>query len=111
MYVNEPVVGKQDHIYFTEAPVKVTYKAKALKKKAKSFSVAAVADSGKTVTYKMNSSSKKIKIDSATGKITVAKKTKKGTYKLKVYAMTEAGSGYAAAYTYQPMQITVKVTK
>jgi hypothetical protein len=99
--------SKFDHIYFTEAP-NMTYKYKVIKKKAKSFTVAAVADSGKTVTYKIDSPSKKITIDSATGKIKVAKKLKKGTYKVKVYAMTAAGEGYYAESVDRTLTIKIK---
>jgi hypothetical protein len=101
---------KTDHIYFTEAP-NMTYKAKKIKKASKSFTVAAVADSGNAVTYKISSPSKKITINSETGKVTVKKGLKKGTYKVKVYAQTAGGNGYAAAYTYQPAQITIKIKK
>jgi hypothetical protein len=102
---------KADHIYFTEAP-NVTIKAKKIKKKAKSFTVEAVADSGNAITYKISSPSKKITMDSATGKITIAKKLKKGKYNVKVYAQTEAGNGYAAAYTYDNYaEILIKIKK
>jgi hypothetical protein len=71
---------KRDHIYFTQA-ANVTYKVKKAKslKKTKSFTVAAVADSGNAVTYKIDSPSKKITINSETGKVTVKKGLKKGS--------------------------------
>ena len=103
-------IGKTDHIYFTEAP-NVTYKAKKIKKASKSFTVAAVADSGNAVTFKISSPSKKITINSETGKVTVKKGLKKGSYKVKVYAQTAGGNGYNPAYTYQPAQLTIKIKK
>ena len=99
-------VQKADDITFTMAPNKVTYKAKKLKK-AKSFTVEAVAESGNAITYIMTSPSKKISIDPATGKVTV-KKLKKGTYKVKIKAKTEAGNGYAAAKESVSVKIKVK---
>jgi hypothetical protein len=98
-----------DQVLFTEAP-DMTYHVKKAKKlkKTKSFTVAAVAASGKTVSYKMDSSSKKITIDSATGKVTVKKGIKKGTYKVKVIAQTTKGAGYYDAYAVRYLQIKIK---
>lgn len=99
---------KVDEINFTEAP-NMTYKyKKVLKKKSKSFTVEAVAVSGNAVSYRIDSPSKKITIDSATGKITVKKGLKKGTYKIMVKAFTEAGNGYAAANAERELIIKVK---
>jgi len=100
---------KADDVTITFAPNKVTYKAKKLKKKAASFTVEAVAASGKEVSFVMTSPNKKISIDSATGTVTVAKKMKKGTYKVKVKAMTTAGAGYAAAT--DVANVTIKIKK
>jgi hypothetical protein len=101
---------KDDDITFTSAPNKTIKVKKAKKtKKAASFSVAAIADSGNAITYVLTSPTNKIVIDSATGKITVKKGLKKGTYKLTVKAKTAAGNGYKAAK--ESVQVTVKVKK
>jgi hypothetical protein len=98
-----------DEINFTNAP-NMTYKVKKAKKlkKTKSFTVAAVAKSGKTVTYTIDSPSKKIAINAATGKVTVKKGLKKGSYKVIVKAHTEAGNGYQAGYAERALTIKIK---
>lgn len=73
-------------IEFTNSPTAVTYKAKALKKKAKSFTVEAASTNGATVNYKLVNAPKKITINKTTGKVTLKKGLKKGTYKVKVQA-------------------------
>jgi hypothetical protein len=64
------------------SPASKSYKVKAVKKKAQSFTIKATKNQGK-VTYK--SSSKKVTVSSK-GKVTVKKGTKKGTYKITVKA-------------------------
>jgi hypothetical protein len=99
-----------DDITFTYAP-NATYKVKKAKKlkKTKSFTVEAVAKSGNAVTYQLTTPNKKISIDPATGKITVAKGLKKGTYKVTVKALTEAGNGYRPAK--ESVKLTIKIKK
>ncbi|MBQ0041623.1 MAG: cadherin repeat domain-containing protein [Clostridiales bacterium] len=100
----------ENEVEFTVAPTSKTYKAKKLKKAAKSFTVKAEALSGVAVNYKLiNATTSKIKIDKTTGKITLKKGLKKGTYKFKVKAYVQAGNGYKAASETQ--SITVKVKK
>jgi hypothetical protein len=111
--VNVKVTGtinpdsKVDDINFVNAP-NVTYKAKKIKKKAKSFTVEAKAESGNAIKYSIDSPSSKITIDSATGKVTVAKKLKKGTYSVVVKAKTDAGNGYQACMATRTIKIKVK---
>lgn len=97
-----------NEVEFVSAPTSKTYKAKKLKKAAKSFTVKAEALSGATVSYKLINANSKIKIDKASGKITLKKGLKKGTYKIKVKAWVNAGKGYAAADETQAITIKVK---
>ncbi|MBQ0040965.1 MAG: hypothetical protein KBS56_02960 [Clostridiales bacterium] len=97
-----------NEVEFVSAPTSKTYKAKKLKKAAKSFTVKAEALSGATVSYKLINANSKIKIDKASGKITLKKGLKKGTYKIKVKAWVNAGKGYAAADETQAIKIKVK---
>jgi hypothetical protein len=108
VYTN--VGTREDDVTFTKAEgQKYSYK-KHLKKKSKSFTVVAEAESGKTVKYSIvSSNTKKIVIDAVTGKITVKKGLKKGTYTVVVKAKTTAGNGYRIAS--DKAEITVKVTK
>ena len=91
--------------------VKVTasksFKAKALKKKAKSFVAIKLVTDGKA-TWKVKKNSNKKAISFKAGKVTVKKGTAKGTYTLQVQASAKAGKNYEAlkAKTYK---ITVKV--
>lgn len=99
-----------DDITFTLAPNATYHVKKAKKMKAtKSFTVAAEAKSGNAISYKLTTPNKKISIDSATGKITVKKGLKKGTYKVTVKALTDAGNGYMACK--ESVQLTIKVKK
>lgn len=84
---------------------KATYKVKALKKKAKTFSIGATAST--KVTYKLSSAAKKAGMKvTASGKVKIKKGTKKGTYKITVSAA--ASSNYNAAPS---KTVTVKVKK
>jgi hypothetical protein len=96
-------------VEFVNTPTAVTYKAKALKKKAKSFTVTAVANNGATVNYKLINAPKKITINKTTGKITLKKGLKKGKYKVKVKAYVPGAPDYAGLYETQ--NITIKVKK
>ena len=89
----------------------VTVKAKALKKKAKTFgagSVFKVTPAGTVLSVIKVSGSKKISVNKLNGNITVAKKTKKGTYKIKVMVMSTGNSQYKAS-DWVKATITVKV--
>jgi hypothetical protein len=102
---------KFDDINFTGVTKTVYSGKKAIKKgklkKNQTFTVSAVADSGKEITYVGSSSDKKITIDS-TGKVTVKKGLKKGTYTLKVTAKTTKGDGYYGAKATETYKIVVK---
>ena len=78
-----------DNITFTKAPLAKTYKAKKGKlPKNKTFYVKAKAASGSTLVYKIKKGAGKIVVNANTGKVTVKKGLKKGTYKVGVYAVT-----------------------
>ena len=81
-----------------------TYKAKALKKKSKSFNIGAKAET--SLTYKVTkypkNAKKYIKV-SKKGKVTLKKNAKKGTYKITVTAKA------TAAYKQATKTVTVKV--
>ena len=95
----------------TVKAVKKTVKVKKVKKKAQTVKPLTVKGQKTTVTYKGAAVGKKakkaLKINAKTGKITVKKKTKKGTYKMKV-TVTAAGSAkYEAAS--KNVTVTIKV--
>ena len=91
-------------IEFVNTPTSKTYKAKVLKKKAKSFTAKAVCDTGHAVSYKLMNAPQKIVINKTTGKITLKKGLKKGTYKVKVKA-------YINNDYFETHAITIKVKK
>ena len=62
-----------------------------------------------TLSYKKTGGSKKLSINSRTGKIRIKKGTKKGTYKIKV-KVTAAGDAVYASKTITKT-VTVKVTR
>ena len=100
----KPVVKKANPMIV--AAVKKTFKAKKLKKKAATF-VAITVKKGQgkvTMTAKPVNAKAKKALKFNKGKITVAKKTKKGTYKMKV-TVRAAGNG-----TYKAKAVTKIVT-
>ena len=84
----------------TVSPASKTYSYKKLKKKSYSFSLKTTSKNSGKVTYK--SSSKYVKV-SSTGKVTVVKKAKKGTYKVAVTVAAKGNYGKIVKY------VTVKV--
>ena len=58
--------------------------------------------------YKKLSGSAKLKVNAKTGKITVKKNTKKGTYKAKVKVTSAASTNYKAASKNVTVKIVVK---
>lgn len=81
--------------------------AKKVKKKTQSFKLSAKSTSGSKVKYKLVKKNKYIKFAPSSGKITVKKGTKKGTYKIKV-KMTVAGNNEYKSYS-TTKTITIKV--
>lgn len=90
--------------------VKVKYKK--LKKKAQKLAVAKVIkfrNKGQgTLTYSKVSGNKKIKINAKTGKVTIKKGLKKGTYKVKVKVKAAGNGNYKAATKTVTFKIKVK---
>ena len=86
-----------------------TLKAKKLKKKAQIVSAITVVRQGVVPTYRKLSGSAKLTVNAKTGKITVKKKTKKGTYRIKVRVTSATNVNYKAAY--KDVTVTVKVKK
>jgi hypothetical protein len=106
------VVTEENNIDIT-AISSVTYSGskttKAGKLKAnKTITVKAVADSGEAVSFKLVDAPSKITINKKTGKITVKKGLKKGTYKFYVRAQVKASKGWTGATEYHTIKVYVK---
>lgn len=84
----------------TVSPSSKTYYYKYVKKKSYSFYIKTKSKNGGKVTYK--SSSKRVKVSSS-GKVTVVKKAKKGTYKVAVTVAAKGNYGKVTKY------VTVRV--
>ncbi len=96
---------------FTAKGKKVTVKAATLKKKSVTLARKKVITYSKakgTVTYKKASGNKKITVNAKTGKITVKKGLKKGTYKVKIKVTAKGNSKYKAATKTVTVTIVVK---
>ncbi|MEE0705927.1 MAG: BspA family leucine-rich repeat surface protein [Adlercreutzia sp.] len=87
-------------------------KAKTLKKKAVVLSKTVTVKKAKgKVTYKNVSTqkaAKKFKVNAKTGKITLSKGTKKGTYKVKIKATAAGNSSYKAGSKTVTVKVVVK---
>ena len=87
-------------------------KVKKLKKKAVTYKPITVKNAKGKVTYKVVSGNKKskkaLKLNKKTGKITVTKKTKKGTYSIKVKVTAAGNSTYKAASKTVTVKVKVK---
>ncbi len=83
-----------------------TFKAKNVKKAKKVFKAITVKNAKGTVTYARTGGSKKLTVNKKTGKITLKKGTKKGTYRIKV-KVKAAGTGNYKSWN---KTVTVKVT-
>lgn len=83
------------------------YKYTTLKKKAQAFTMGTTVNSKGTLTYKKLSGSSAITVNSKTGKVTVKKGIKKGTYKTKIKVSAAAKGNYKAGS--KTVTVTVKV--
>ena len=92
----------------TMSAAQKSVKFKALKKKAQTTSKVAVSGAKTKVTYAKVSGSSKLTINKTTGKITVKKKTKKGTYSIKVKATAAKSTNYKAATVTKTIKVKVK---
>lgn len=97
------VVKKKQPMTVKAAQKKIS--AASLKKAKKVLKAITVKNNKGTVTYKRVSGSKKLTISSKTGKITVKKGTKKGTYKIKVKVSAKGNNTYKAG----SKTVTVKI--
>ena len=87
-----------------------TVKAKKVKKKKQAVAgcVKFTKKAQGKVTYKKVSGAKKLSINAKTGKITVKKGTKKGTYKIKVRVTAAGSANYKAATKTLTLKVRVK---
>ena len=88
-----------------------TIKYSKVKSKKQTLTIDKVATIKKakgTVTYKKVSGSSKVTINSKTGNVTVAKGTKKGTYKIKLKVSAKGTSNYKAGSKTVTFKIVVK---
>ena len=79
----------------------------ALKKKAQVFTLGTSVNSKGTLTYKKLSGSSAVSVNSKTGKLTVKKGLKKGTYRVKVQIRSAAKGNYTAGS--RTVTVTVRV--
>ncbi len=90
----------------------VKVKFSALKKKAQTLAVSKVITFSKkgqgTLTYAKSSGNKKITINKKTGKVTVAKGLKKGTYSVKVKIKAAGNANYKAS-AYKTVTFKIKI--
>ena len=121
LYIVEVVLqGKYQGVEYAEFliikaknPMKVkasakTVKLAAVKKKNVTVKAITVKKSIGKVTYKKASGNKKIKINSKTGKLTLKKGLKKGTYTVKVKVTAKGNKNYKAASKTVKVKIVVK---
>ena len=92
----------------TAKKISATYYNHEVKDKAKTFLIGAKGKGGK-ITYKKLSGSKKLTVKKKTGKVTVAKGTKKGTYKIKVKVTAAATTNYKKTTVTKTITVKVKV--
>ena len=85
-----------------------TVKYKKVKKKAVTVKAITVKKAKGDVYYKKASGSKKLTVNATTGKITVKKGTKKGTYKIKVKVTAYGNDNYKSASKTVTVKIKVK---
>ncbi len=84
-----------------------SYTVATVKKAAKSYSMGASVDSKGTLTYSKTSGSKKITVTKS-GKIKIAKNTKKGTYKAKIKIKAASTKNYKSASKTVTVKVVVK---
>ncbi len=92
----------------TVTAVKKTVKASALKTAKVTVTALTVEKAKGTVTYAKVSGSSKLTVNKTTGKITVAKGTKAGTYKIKVEVTAKGNSNYKRGKKTVTVTIIVK---
>ena len=104
----QPIINRRTQP-MTVKTVKKAVSFKKLKVKAQVVKGALIVKNSKgTVTYNKKSGYKKLTINRTTGGITVKKKTKKGTYKIKVRVKADGNKLYKAGSKTVNVKITVK---
>ena len=99
----------ENSLYVKGKTAKVKYRKLRKKKQTLARSkVLVVGGADGTVSYKKLSGNKKISINSKTGKVTIKKKLKKGTYKVKVRVSASGDYNYASASRTVTFKIKVK---
>lgn len=88
--------------------VSKTVKYASVKKKAQSFTVKASVNSKGKLSYKKTSGSSKLTVNAKTGKITVKKGTRKGTYTAKIRISAAAKGKYASGTKTVTVKVVVK---
>lgn len=91
-----------------KATTRKKFSAKKVKNKAQSFKLSAKSTSGSKVKCKLVKKNKNIKFAASSGKVTVKKGTKKGTYKIKVKMSVSGNNQYKAYSTTKTISIKVK---
>ena len=100
-------IAKANQSLTAKASTKTVKKAKVKKKAQKVSGAIKVTGAQGKVTYAKKSGSAKLKVAS-NGKITVKKKTKKGTYKVKVVVKAAGNGNYNAATKTVTVKVKVK---
>lgn len=85
-----------------------TVKYKTLKKKAVSIKALTVKKNMGSLSYKKVSGNKKITVNTKTGKLTVKKGTKKGTYTIKIKVTAKGTGNYKSGAKTATVKIKVK---
>ena len=100
------VFNVADSVSFSKAVLNHSYKAKKGKlPKNKTFTVKAKAASGAKVVYSLANGGSQIKINKTSGKVTLKKGLKKGTYNIKITAKADT---YVGTYNTFTTKIKVK---
>ena len=103
------VIDNENAINWKKAPLTKTYKAKNGKlPKNKTFKIKATSSAKTPVTYRLTKGGSMIKINKTSGKVTVKKGLKKGTYKVYVHAQAKYSTKYSA-YANDSYTLKIKV--
>lgn len=81
---------------------------KNARKKSQSFKLSAKSTSGNKVKYKLIKGNRNIKFTASSGKVTIKKRTKKGTYKIKVKMTVSGDDEYKKSSVTKTITIKVK---
>ena len=102
------VTKKIKKVVFDIAKKNKTFKAKKVKKAKKVFKAITVKNAKGDVTYAKAGGSKKLTVNKKTGKITLKKGTKKGTFRIKVKVKAAGTKNYKARSRTVTVRVKVK---